>query len=215
MWFLGYLFLYFLIVASFWKYKPYLLAGSITFLFATQFGGVTDLNKFIYLFTFFMFGALVSSNIMALAMKIHPALEVIACVVLFSFVACLVNADLLGSKYELFALPIGIMAVMAMILLAGIIAQTGGAPCRLLIFFGTMSLEVYLLHWTIINVICLRLPGIVAEQHGDLVVLYVFSASLAATILSVWGARLLKLDFLFALPKRAEGRLAQPRTAEV
>jgi len=214
MWFLGYVFSYFVLVAIFWGRRSFLLGGSLAFLAVTQFTGVTDLNKAIYLFSFFMAGVLLPADVMRRLGELSLGWKVIATLGLFAVVGSLANAGLLESKYEMLAMPISILAVGGMILLAGIIAVAGSPLYGLFNYIGTISLEVYLMHWMAINVICIALPDFIRQQSGDLVILFVFGTSLAATILAARIVRLLGLNFLFTLPRRRKDQIGRPQSVE-
>jgi peptidoglycan/LPS O-acetylase OafA/YrhL len=213
MWFLGYLFVYFAFLATFWKRKEMLLACAVFCLVAADITGWDHLNKAFFLFCFFAAGALMPREMIHRVGSLSLGRQVVVSVALFIVVAAVINAGFYVSKFQLTSLPISMMAVSGMLLTAGAIAKMRGLGCRLLSRISKIALEVYLIHWIVINIICVALPGYLKQLPGDILVLIVFMASLALTVTLALAINRVGMRFLFVLPAHFPAR-QQPQLAK-
>lgn len=200
MWFLGYIFIYFLLLAAFWRWKWMLLACAVGGMVFAEITDWKDLNKALFLLCFFTLGATLPRSAMRHIGNLELNIKAILCAGMFLAVMLVVTGGLYRAKFDLQAIPVSAMAVIGMVMLAGIISMIGGSIGEMMKYIGKMSLEVYLIHWIVINMICVSLPDILKRQQPDLVVLLVFALGVGITVMVAQAAKIAGLRFLFVCP---------------
>jgi fucose 4-O-acetylase-like acetyltransferase len=212
MWFVGYLFVYFVLLAALWKRRHVLLVGAVIGLVLARLNGWDDLNRGLFLLCFFAVGSTMRPVTMHRVHEISFRWKLVSCATLFVLVALVANSGLYEVPEDYY-LPESLLtsaaAVASMMLLASIIANLGGWLSRTLALVGTLSLQVYLMHWMVINMLCIAIPDVLRRLPGDVIVLAVFAASTALTTTAARAVGHFGLQWLFALPrggKRHEGR---------
>ncbi|HVM82860.1 MAG TPA: acyltransferase [Candidatus Binatia bacterium] len=200
LWFLESLFIYyvaayFLLKRGYWT----MLAVAAASLLIIPFFEMEEIRRLPYLFLFFVFGIGFNRILRQRGFPFGPYIG-IALIALAIALPILITNQFGYSKYFLIAIPASIVGVAACLQISRFLVHVPGIN-KLLMLFGTFSLEIYCAHVVFSSFTRQVLVGVFHWQSFWPIFLLCTTAGLFLPIVLALGLRRIGLDVLFEWPK--------------